>query len=617
MIDLEQTSTSLTKNRSPLGCLLLTGSRVPFHLQPQKQREEIILRWRFSYLSALANLCPTLTVLCGKIWLSTSDLHSKLIGFPKFPAQSQRNPGFDFEFLNFDSGDEMVSIDTDVVIVGSGCGGGVCAKNLAEAGVRVLLVDKGYHFSTLHFPMDIRDAESNLFDGGAQMVSDDGSTITMPGSCWGGGGVVNWSASLHLQNWVREEWARESGISFFTSQAFQTSLDRVAHRMGVSSKHINHNKPNRILIEGARRLGLPYADVPQNTGNSTHDCGYCHVGCASATKQSPAISFLPDTARAGARFMQGFTVDRVLFDSPKSKGRATGIRGTWTSVDRSINRQVKINAKKVIISAGTMNSPLILQRSGLRNPQIGRNLLLHPCALIQARYEEEIRAWEGSILTSLVDLGHVKLETVVMLPFIGAAMTPWKGGLDFKTKVSSFNHWAAFIALTRDQDSGRVYADPVDGQSRFSYTSSRSDTKHTLDAVITGLKIHYIMGAKELASPNPFLNNFIRAEESGDPEDGVNDEAFQAWLKELRRLGLASPNPCARVSAHQMGTCRMSSSADTGVVDSKGRVWGTDGLYVADASVFPSASGVNPMLTTMGLCDWISRNIAKEMKAEK
>lgn len=307
-----------------------------------------------------------------------------MIGFPHVPVHGSQKDGFDYDFLQFPPGDETTTIETDVVIVGSGCGGGVMAKNLAEAGHRVLVVEKSYHYPEKHFPMSLGAGFNHLFDNGGAIVTDDGAMAILAGSTWGGGGTINWSASLQTQNMVRREWAN-GGLPFFTSSAFQNSLDRVCERMGVNTD-IEHNEGNRLILEGSRKLGYEAKDVPQNTGNCKHYCGYCTLGCASSVKQGPTVSYLPDAARAGATFVEGFNVDKVLFQQDGGKKVASGVQGVWTSRDahlhpggaEGVKRNIIIKAKKVVVSCGTLHSPLLLLRSGLKNTQIGRNLYLHP-----------------------------------------------------------------------------------------------------------------------------------------------------------------------------------------------------------------------------------------------
>lgn len=518
------------------------------------------------------------------------------------------------------------------MIIGSGCGGAVCAKNLAEAGQRVLVVDKAYHFAPEYLPMTEKDGGIHLFQNGGMEASDDNSTIVLAGSAWGGGGTINWSASLQTQDFVRQEWA-DQGLSFFTSSEFQKSLDRVCSRMGASTEHIQHNKANQVLMEGARKLGYSCKAVPQNTGGKQHYCGYCSLGCGSAEKQGPVVSWLPDAAKAGARFVEGFEADEVMFENVRGKKTAVGVKGTWRSRDATggvsgpladrTTRKVIVNAKKVVVSCGTLSSPLLLMRSGLTNPHIGRHLHLHPVNVLFAEFPEEVRAWEGGILTSVVDslqnldgAGHgPKLETVTMLPSFVLPLFPWTSALDWKKIAARFNHWTGFISLARDRDTGRVYPDKHDGKTRIQYSPSALDRKHILEGIIALAKIVYVCGATTIVTTTAGIPAFERGEEPSGPDPGVNDPKFQEWLAAIKRKGL--PNIDASFgSAHQMGTCRMATSERQGVVDPSGRVFGTDGLYVADASVFPSASGVNPMVTNMAISDWISRELGADMRGE-
>lgn len=200
-------------------------------------------------------------------------------------------------------------------------------------------------------------------------------------------------------------------------------------------------------------------------------------------------------------------------------------------------------------------------------------------------------------------------------------MNSWQGGLDCKMLLPKYRHMHSFIAIVRDRDTGRVYPDPRTGKPRIDYDASPFDAEHALDGLEAITKLCYVMGASEIRPQLPGIPSFI-VDRDGDPElqarhkDGTDpeftDPKFAAWLKKIRKIG-NKPPVGAWTSAHQMGSCRMSSKPSTGVVDPKGKVWGHDNLYIADASVFPSASGVNPMVTVMSIADYISRQLVKEM----
>ena len=450
------------------------------------------------------------------------------------------------------------------------------------------------------------------------------------GQTWGGGGTINWSASLSPQGMVRREWAA-SGLPLFTSTKFQESVDRVKSAMGASTEHItNHTRANEILLEGSRRLGWSHAEVPQNTAGTEHSCGHCCMGCRSGQKQGPASYWLPEAHRHGAKFIEGFDVQRVLFKNVNGKKVATGVQGVWESRDEYLGgakgvartkRAVVVKASRVIVSAGTLQSPLVLLRSGLSNYNIGRNLYLHPVHMFAGVYEEDLHPWNGPILSSVCSefdnidgSGHgVKLETPSMTPYTWLVWLPWKSGPEYKKLVSKMRHTAGFIAVTRDRDTGRVYPDPTDGRCRVAYTPSQYDQRHTMEGLVALARINYVSGAREVFNMTTGMDSFVRRD---DVDEATNDANFEEWLVKMRRHGFPSPESLY-VSAHQMGTCRMSATPKKGVVDASGQVWGTRGLYVMDASVFPSASGVNPMVTVMAIADTLSRQLVEQWREKE
>jgi hypothetical protein len=197
-------------------------------------------------------------------------------------------------------------------------------------------------------------------------------------------------------------------------------------------------------------------------------------------------------------------------------------------------------------------------------------------------------------------------------PSIALPFLPWTTGLDYKLLSAKYRHINTFIAICRDRDAGHIYRDPATGSPRIAYTPSDFDRAHNLRGVLELCRILYVHGAREIIPSIAGFPPFIR-KEGKDVEKEKKD--FEKWLERLKAHGNKPPvTPFA--SAHQMGTCRMSAKAKEGVVDPRGRVWGTEGLHVADASVFPSASGVNPMVTVMAIADWIAKGLCEDLRGE-
>jgi choline dehydrogenase-like flavoprotein len=352
----------------------MTFHSTPVHQQPVHVREAIIQAWIGSRFVKMRSLAKAIVLLGISSWVSSSPLYRKVSGYPDVPENWRPGPYYDYSFLQFkEDAVEPAVIETDVVIVGSGCGGAVCAKVLADAGLGVVVVDKGYYFSTSHLPMPQDQGMHHLYENGGIVSSTDSSVAVVAGSCWGGGGTVNWSVGLQTQGYVRREWAEQRCLPFFATQEFQACLDRVCDFMGVTDDNLRQSHRGQILLDGARRLGWHAKPTPQNTGGAEHWCGHCHLGCASAEKRGPTVSWLPAAAKNGAKFIEGFHVDRVLFDERAKDKTAVGIIGKWTSRDpdggvigdKRATRDVVIKARKVIVSAGSLWSPIILLKSGL------------------------------------------------------------------------------------------------------------------------------------------------------------------------------------------------------------------------------------------------------------
>lgn len=251
-------------------------------------------------------------------------------------------------------------------------------------------------------------------------------------------------------------------------------------------------------------------------------------------------------------------------------------------------------------------------------------------------FEQETKPWEGACLTSVINSfenldgkGHgTKIEALCMLPAFGLAFLPWASGLDYKLLTAKYRHLNTFFSIARDRDSGYIYRDPEIGTPQVVYTPSDFDRASIMVGIVAICKLLYVQGAKEIYPSIPGFRPFIRspsttpsaasdglADMDMDADKAITDPAFLTWLSDLQTHGNKAPQT-PYGSAHQMGTCRMGATASEGVVDPRGRVWGTEGLYVADASVFPSASGVNPMITNMAISDWIAQGMCKELVEE-
>ncbi|KAH9091353.1 hypothetical protein LEN26_018765 [Aphanomyces euteiches] len=608
------------------GTKLVTGAArmVPFHQLTLPEREDALrnlARSRMSRFRSLFLVLKDLITFC--VFSKTRTIHGhpnpfwNALNYAGKPEEAERPPRSAFWEPKFEDVKAMaasgqpIEIETDVVIVGSGAGGGVIAAELAKAGHRVLVLEKASYYNPADASFHELQSFMDNFENSSVLATEDASMMLFAGSAWGGGTHINWSASLRPPLAVCEEWATKYNLPYFGTPAFQEAIDAVIARAGISADHIKHNAPNQLLLDGARKLGYPVDAVPQNTNGHEHSCGYCTLGCPYGEKQGTHVTWLKDAAEAGAKFIDDCYVDKITYSDAKE---VTGIVG------KVLNGSVQliVKAKTVVSSCGSLNTPALLLRSGLQNPNIGSHLRLHPVVTLHGFFpDREIQSWKGSILTTVCNVARnihgngygARIEITASLMGLIAAFLPWRSNADYHRLMMQYPRMVSMIILARDLDSVSSISIDSTGRPRIHFKLGEKDSISHVEGLIAAAKILLSQGAVEVNSSHFDLPPLqLRTPE--ELENPIECATTQKWFEQLRKLGVQQ-NRLGIVNAHQMGSCRMGDSPDTGAVNPDGESWEVKGLYVGDASLFPTASGVNPMLTTFS----IAYSVAQFMKA--
>ncbi|KAI9245845.1 hypothetical protein BDA99DRAFT_527610 [Phascolomyces articulosus] len=588
------------------GSFVLTGHYQRFQDLPREEREKVILKWKDSYIPQLRLLYKLFfSVTCHPTYgKKGSELHRGM-QYPSTRVEPEERPPVKerFEMLNYE--DLVPEKKFDVIVVGSGAGGGVTAAELAKAGKSVLVIDKGKYYHEDEMELYEPNAFANMYEYGGFFSSYEGTINILAGSAFGGGTTVNWSASLKLQHFVREEWAKQ-GLSHFLSPKFSRDLDRVFERIGASTAGIKHNNPNGILIKGCQELGYHHADLHQNTDGKDHQCNFCFAGCKDGIKNGTMNAWLRDAKDHGAKFLDRSKVNRVLIQ----KGRAVGVEVT-VHYDKKVN----ILADQVVVAASSLHTPGILTRSGLTNKNIGQHLRLHPCSITFGYFDQNVDCFQGSIMTAVSNVAEnvdgegygAKIEVPCLHPGSFSTVLPWRGAAHHKSLMARYRKCAPMLILSRDKDSKGAIRDDANGNMVVDFALSNHDRHSILVGMIRSLQILCAAGARELHTGQFGVDPFYFEK---NEESSVNNPRFEEWLEKVRKYGL--PQDGAGIfCAHQMGSCRMGISPKVSVAKPTGETWEVKNLYISDASLFPTASGVNPMVTTEALALHVSDNIIK------
>ncbi len=494
------------------------------------------------------------------------------------------------------------TLTCDVLVVGSGAGGGVVAAELAAAGQDVIVAEKGAYFANDRLPDTELDGMRLLYEGRGALRTADRGMVVLAGSTLGGGTTVNWMTCLEPPPSLLEQWAREHGFAAATSREYAASVDSVARRIHVTTAESHANFQNAALERGCRELGYQTSVIGRNVHGCVR-CDFCSFGCRHGAKQDTRRTFLRDATDHQTRIIVQADVRRILH----RHGSVVGAEMVVTD-DAEQRHTVRVQCKYVVSAAGAIHTPALLLRSGLTNRNIGGNLQLHPVGAVFAKYAEPVQAWKGAPQTRLcehfADLdgqGYgVRLEASPAHPGLWALGLPWQGGMPFQELMRQVPHLANTIVLTRDKFTGRVTTDGH-GQPVLQYKLHPYDAEHLMFGLLQAIRVHRAAGAEVVYGPHNDCLSFDCADSA---------KAFEDYLSRVQQSGVR-PNHLGLFCAHQMSSCRMGGSAAKGALQPTGESYECQNLYVADGSALPTSTGVNPMLTIFAT----AHHIAQQLKA--
>ena len=493
------------------------------------------------------------------------------------------------------------TLEADVVVVGSGCGGGLIAGKLAQAGKKVVVVERGSYLNESDFVQLELAAYKSLFLRGGFFNSADGMLAIAAGSTVGGGSTVNWSNSIVTPKRVRQSWA-SVGLTDVADQAFDDHLAAVMERIGCNDKVSTQNEVHSRIIEAAEKLGYSYRVTPLNIDPDRYDAvlaGYSGMGDQTGGKQSTMLTYLQDACNAGATIMPNPRADRILTEN----GVAAGIEGTYTDPATGQSAKVVINAPTVVAAAGSLETPALLLRSGIGGPAVGKGLHMHPATLVAGIYETPQEQWYGPAMAGAMDqfaefnegYGYL-IEGVQHLPALFASVVPWLSGEQHKELCRKYRYRSDFLVLLKDRGAGSVTIDDNGEAVHWYPFDDELDRQNFKHALVTCVRMHDAAGAKEIFVAGQAMPPWQRGED------------LEAFIEKVNQIPIG-PGGTPVFCAHQMSSARLGAEPQTSVANPAGELHDTPGVWIGDASGMPTCSGANPMLTVMALAHRTATNM--------
>jgi len=493
--------------------------------------------------------------------------------------------------------DRPFDASADVVVVGSGAGGAVVARELARAGRSVIVVEEGGYWAPEQYAAM---TPSNTFRrmareaalGAALGLGATPLVSLMSGKCVGGSSVLTGGVCFRVPDEVLHGWVHHLGLRDMGAGPLEPHVRAIEDAIHVETvpDHLR-SRGTELFVEGAARLGIPMKPLRRNTAGCRGEAR-CNFGCPHRAKMSVDISMLPDACAHGAEILSDALVERVEL----ARGRATGVRGRFLDgVTGEPRVPFAVRAPVVVVACGALHTPVLLRRSGLRSRLLGRGLTLHPSTRVYGLFDERVDGWDGAFQSAYSDHffeSHgITLMSAYGPPSLLAAGFPGVAARH-RRYVRRIPNTAVFGAMVHDEGGGRVRR-WLSREPLVTYRMAARDLGRLFEAIRILARIALAAGAREVVLP-VFGAPTVRT--------ARDLEAVLTPLPDARRV------EC--VAFHPLGSARMSAEARDGVVRTSGEAWEAKGLFVADGSVLPTSIGVNSQLPIMAIARKIAHGIA-------
>ena len=469
-------------------------------------------------------------------------------------------------------------LECEVVVVGTGAGGAVVGRELADRGFAVAFVEEGEHYRRDAFDGSLVRAHSRFYRAAASV-----GNVIMPifiGRLVGGSTAINGGTCFRTPPWILDRWCEDLATDTLSREAMEAHFARVESILDVAPASQPELGPiASVMARGCDALGWRHFAIRRNARGCT-GLGFCDLGCGTDAKRSTNLSYIPPALERGSLLLTGFRVERVIVDN----GRAVGVEGIAPNGTRH-----RVRARVVVLAGGSIPTPLLLLGQGLanRSGEVGRNLTLHPSASVAGVFDDVVdpanHIPQGYGCDQFLREGQL-IAAAQPTPNVAAQIFQL-AGRELMDVLDRLEHVASLGLCIRDATpNGRVWRD-IAGRPAITYSITRADRDQLHSGMVRSLEILAAAGARRLFAGRASMPAFA-------PDE----------LATYRRAAPAAAD-LALASYHPLGTCKMGRDPQTSVVGLDHQTHDVPGLYIIDGSTVPGAPGVNPQLTIMAMAD--------------
>lgn len=494
-----------------------------------------------------------------------------------------------------------ISENVDVCVIGSGAGGAVVAKEMAEAGRSVVVLEEGGNFTRRDYgrPLEMfnkmyRCMSQVFMLGVPPFLLSLGKTV-------GGTTTVNSHTMFRVPEHVLAGWRERFGLTHLTPESLEPVYQKVEKYLNVHEAEMEYIGNNgRFFLEGARKLGYSAGLLMKNT-RGCRGLGTCQYGCPIDAKQSMGVTYIPDAVKAGASVYSHARADVIYTDGGRAKGVSGVIRG-----NNDVEHKIEVDADIVVVAAGAIHTPSLLMKNKLANSsgKVGKNLVVHPVSRLWALYDEQVNMMNGisqGVYVDEFESDGYFLEEITYPPEIVSIAAPPFVGREHKEFMSRYRHLSSFGVICWDDASGRVINNPLSREPVVVYQASKKDIRKLADGNKGAAEIFFAAGARKVWTN---IQGYTEFNSQGEL-DGFNTGKVKGTHYDVL------------MAFHPQGTCPMGTDPRESVVSPSGECHDVAGLYIADASILPTSVERNPQLAINVLATLVAENIEAALEKSR
>jgi choline dehydrogenase-like flavoprotein len=483
-------------------------------------------------------------------------------------------PSFDFTIP-----ETRKTIETDVLVIGSGAAGALLAHRFAEQGKNVIMLERGKRFVP---QSDFTNVETQMIgrmyvDGGLQLTQDFNLAI-LQGSGVGGTTLINNGICFRIPSTILDDF--DALGARIDRDLLDKKFAKIETRLNVHPLERNIlNQGSVRFMNGAMNLNMN----PQVIQTNFNDClgsGNCNLGCKYNRKLSMLLTYIPWAVEKGAT---------VIAESEAIGMEHDGKSVSLVRCKTKAGVEFAVRAKQVVVAGGAIGSSMFLRQCDITK-NVGTRISFNIAAPMHVLFNDIVDSFDGVQMCVYARQGDFLLETSFNPP--AATSLIMQGWFEeHYDRMKNYRRLGTVAPVVGTKPVGTIKKAIIGGNG-VDFKLDPGDFEALKRGVAEISRVLFAGGAEEIY-PSTFHSGSIKSE--ADIERVVK--------------AIVNPEDMNMSSAHPQGGNPMSDNRDIGAVDSNFRVHGFSNLFVADASVFPVSIHVNPQLTIMALAEYAADKI--------